>query len=199
MYQIKLVIAYVIYQFHILSYKRSKLKSLIDLDVNYWCRRRDIHISSQTMRLVYLLKFCPQFRNLFYFRCRGIWNIFQRLCPKDSTISIADDMNNITGGGIYFEHAICTFIACHSMGVGCTVRQLTTIGVKSEKRHEEKPIIGDYVDFGANCTCIGAITIGNHAVIGAGAVVVRDVPERAIVAGNPAKVIGYVDNSHHTS
>lgn len=189
---IKLLVARVIYSIHILIYKRSNNKILIDADVDYWCQRKNIQFKSKTKRLIYMLKFCPQFRNLFYFRCRGIWNIVQKLCPKDPTISIASDMNEICGGGVYFEHAICTRIACRSMGIGCTFRQLTTIGVKSEKRHEEKPIIGNYVDFGANCTCIGAITIGNYAVIGAGAVVVKDVPERGIVAGNPARIVGYV-------
>ena len=43
---------------------------------------------------------------------------------------------------------------------------------------------------GANAVIIGAIKIGDGAVIGAGAVVVKDVPPGAVVAGNPARVIG---------
>lgn len=70
-------------------------------------------------------------------------------------------------------------------------RQLTTIGVKSRERYLDCPTILNNVEFGANVTCIGNITIGNNAVIGAGAVVVKDVPDNAIVAGNPAKIIGY--------
>jgi putative colanic acid biosynthesis acetyltransferase WcaB len=46
------------------------------------------------------------------------------------------------------------------------------------------------VDVGANAVIIGAIRIGDGAVIGAGAVVVKDVPPGAVVAGNPAQVIG---------
>ena len=38
---------------------------------------------------------------------------------------------------------------------------------------------------------IGGVKIGNNSVIGAGAVVVSDVPNNAVVAGNPAKVIKY--------
>jgi acetyltransferase-like isoleucine patch superfamily enzyme len=45
------------------------------------------------------------------------------------------------------------------------------------------------VDVGANAVILGAITIGDGAVIGAGAVVLKDVPARAVVAGNPARVI----------
>ena len=51
---------------------------------------------------------------------------------------------------------------------------------------------GDNVDVGANAILIGPIHIGDGAVIGAGAVVVKDVPARTIVAGNPAKVIRYL-------
>lgn len=45
---------------------------------------------------------------------------------------------------------------------------------------------------GAGCICVGAITIGKWAMVAAGAVVVKDVPEYALVAGVPAKQIGWV-------
>lgn len=46
---------------------------------------------------------------------------------------------------------------------------------------------------GANATLLPGITIGRYAMIGAGAVVTRDVPERAVVVGNPGKIIRYVE------
>lgn len=46
---------------------------------------------------------------------------------------------------------------------------------------------------GANATILPGITIGEHAMVGAGAVVTRDVPPNAIVVGNPARIVGYVD------
>jgi UDP-2-acetamido-3-amino-2,3-dideoxy-glucuronate N-acetyltransferase len=45
---------------------------------------------------------------------------------------------------------------------------------------------------GSNATIICGVTVGAAAVVGAGAVVTRDVPDHAIVAGNPARVIGDV-------
>lgn len=51
--------------------------------------------------------------------------------------------------------------------------------------------IGDYVFVGSNVTIANACRIGDWAVIGANSVIVRDVPEGAIVAGSPARVIGY--------
>jgi len=46
--------------------------------------------------------------------------------------------------------------------------------------------------FGANCTIVCGNTIGAYAFIGAGAVVVRDVADHALVVGNPARQIGWV-------
>ena len=47
---------------------------------------------------------------------------------------------------------------------------------------------------GANSTILPGITIGAHAMVGAGSVVTRDVPVNAIVVGNPARITGYVDS-----
>lgn len=47
---------------------------------------------------------------------------------------------------------------------------------------------------GANATILPGIVIGVNAMIGAGSVVTRSVPENAIVVGNPARIMGYVDS-----
>ena len=46
---------------------------------------------------------------------------------------------------------------------------------------------------GANATVLPGVTVGEHAMVGAGAVVTADVPPRAVVVGNPARVVRYVD------
>ena len=46
---------------------------------------------------------------------------------------------------------------------------------------------------GANATILCGITIGEYALIGSGSVVTKDVPDYALVIGNPGKVIGLVD------
>lgn len=46
---------------------------------------------------------------------------------------------------------------------------------------------------GSNATILGNLTIGEGAIVGAGSVVTRDVPPRAVVAGNPAKLLRYLD------
>ncbi len=52
--------------------------------------------------------------------------------------------------------------------------------------------VGRRASIGSNATIMGGITVGENSIVGAGAVVTRDVPEFAIVAGVPARVIGDV-------
>lgn len=50
-------------------------------------------------------------------------------------------------------------------------------------------IIGDHVWIGKNALILKGVTIGNGAIVAAGSIVVKDVPARSLVAGNPAKII----------
>ena len=62
----------------------------------------------------------------------------------------------------------------------------------------KKELKGAYIKkqaiIGANSTLLPGITIGEHAFIGAGSVVIRDVPDKCVVAGNPAKIINKIEN-----
>lgn len=60
--------------------------------------------------------------------------------------------------------------------------------------HHAPVIIGDDVFVGMNALILKGVTIGPGSVVGAGSVVTRDVPEGAIVAGNPARIIDPVSN-----
>jgi len=48
---------------------------------------------------------------------------------------------------------------------------------------------------GANATLLPGVTVGEKAMVGAGAVVTKDVPSCAVVVGNPAKIVRYLDDS----
>ena len=63
------------------------------------------------------------------------------------------------------------------------------------KQHQgalPKTVIKKGASIGANATILAGINIGESAMIGAGAVVVKDVPKNAVVAGNPAKILRYL-------
>lgn len=56
-------------------------------------------------------------------------------------------------------------------------------------------LVKEGASLGANCTIICGITIGNNAMVGAGSVVTKDVPDYALVVGIPAKVVGWVSEA----
>ena len=92
------------------------------------------------------------------------------------------------GPNLRLYHGVATVI--HEsvvIGKNCTLRHATTLGMKN--RENDVPVLGDHVDIGCNSVIIGAIHIGNGAMIGAGSVVLHDVPENSVVAGNPARVL----------
>lgn len=60
----------------------------------------------------------------------------------------------------------------------------------------EKTLVERGASIGANATILAGIRIGERAMVGAGSVVTKNVPAKAIVVGNPARIIGYVDEKN---
>jgi len=56
-------------------------------------------------------------------------------------------------------------------------------------------LVREGATLGANCTVVCGHTIGRHAFVGAGAVVTKDVPDFALVVGNPGRVVGWVSEA----
>jgi acetyltransferase-like isoleucine patch superfamily enzyme len=67
---------------------------------------------------------------------------------------------------------------------------------RSRKIPAQYPVttVGQGASIGANATILPGIHIGSGAMVGAGSVVTRDVPENAVVKGNPAVISGYLEN-----
>lgn len=136
--------------------------------------------------LLFFLHNSNYYRSLFYYRigpAKALLISWYRPGCKYFVIPYSTKI----GSGFCFYHPFSTILNAQSIGKNCTCGHNTTLGKKGTQR----PIIGDNVYLGVGSMVIGGVNIGNNAVVGAGAVVVKDVPDNAIVAGNPAKVIKY--------
>ena len=87
------------------------------------------------------------------------------------------------GGIVINEHAI--------LGGNCNISQGVTIGKANRGKRAGCPTIGDNVYIGPGAKIFGHIMIGNNVAVGANCVVTRDVPDNAVVAGVPGRVISY--------
>ena len=79
------------------------------------------------------------------------------------------------------------------IGPNATFTNDRTPRSKSTPSTFDQTVIEHGASIGANATIIGGIMIGSYALIGAGSVVTKSVPAHALVYGNPAKQIGWVD------
>jgi serine O-acetyltransferase len=97
------------------------------------------------------------------------------------------------GTGVYFPHGDAHIHGETTIGDCCIIGVHTGIGLRgsffSDDMGTRGPTIGAYTRVGTGSKVLGAVTVGERAVIGAGAVVINDVPEAATVVGVPARVV----------
>lgn len=97
----------------------------------------------------------------------------------------------VIGGGLFIAHA--NGIIVHNdaqLGRHCNLGQQVTIGVGG-RAHRGTPVIGDRAFVGPGAKLFGPIHLGHDVAVGANAVVLKDVPDNAVVAGIPAQVMNY--------
>ncbi len=194
--------------------RSSKIKSCIYLFLNFyrifWCmllylRAKNKSIIKEDLiqnvkgNLFYALLINKPFRSVFYYRVQNqkvlskIAKFFIR--PLDSIeIYISPDK---IGGGFRLLHNIGAVITPYSAGKNLTVAQGVTIGGNIERDYpsgRHTPVLGDNVHVSTNAVVIGGITIGDNVMIGAGAVVTKDLPSNCVAAGVPAKVIKFKES-----
>jgi serine O-acetyltransferase len=93
------------------------------------------------------------------------------------------------GRGLFIDHGMGVVIGeTAEVGDNVTLLQGVTLGGTSLKREKRHPTLGNNVVVGAGAKIIGALTIGDGSRIGAGSVVVRDVPPNSVVVGVPGRV-----------
>lgn len=94
------------------------------------------------------------------------------------------------GNGLFIDHGMGVVIGeTAQVGDGVTLYQGVTLGGTSLLHGKRHPTIGNNVVIGLNSSVLGAITVGENSRVGAGSVVVKDVPPNATVVGVPARVV----------
>lgn len=94
------------------------------------------------------------------------------------------------GQGFFIDHGMGVVIGeTTEIGDNVTIYQGVTLGGTSLNKGKRHPTIGNNVTVGLHSAVLGAITVGDNSKIGAGSVVVKDVPPNATVVGIPARVV----------
>jgi serine O-acetyltransferase len=95
----------------------------------------------------------------------------------------------VVGRRVILEHSGGMVLVAQSIGNDVTIRQNTTFGIARLDDRTGRPIIGNGVELGTGAVVLGRIVVGDDAVVGANAVVVRSVPPLAVVGGVPSRLI----------
>jgi serine O-acetyltransferase len=106
------------------------------------------------------------------------------------TTGISIEPKATIGAGLFIAHFGGIIVGSDVvMGTNCNISQGVTLGVDGRGENRGSPTLGNRVFVGPGAKVLGKIMIGSDAAIGANAVVTKDVPERAVAVGVPAKVI----------
>jgi serine O-acetyltransferase len=129
-------------------------------------------------------------RTLLYYRlrlaggpCRALGAVLRNVYRGEPAMElICADI----GPGLMFMHGFATIVNAERIGRDCQISQQVTVGYSDRGG---PPVLGDRVRIGANAVVLGPITLHDDAVVGAGAVVIDDVPAGKVVGGVPARVL----------
>ena len=96
------------------------------------------------------------------------------------------------GKGLFIGHW-GNIVINHKAVIGnyCNIGQGVTLGYVSRGSKQGCPTLGDRVWIGANAVVVGNIRVGNDVLIAPLSFVNQDIPDRAVVVGNPGKIVSY--------
>ena len=164
------------------------LKDIIKRDLS------KVRFDTDIKSFISALLFNQSFRLLFFYRCSKyktlltpIFALLNRCFQNKQLVFISKQAE--IGSGFCIGHCFSIIISKCKIGDDVTIMQQVTIGSSRGGGRAGYPSIGNQCFIGAGAKIIGNVTIGDNVVIGANAVVTKDIPEYSVAAGIPAKVI----------
>ena len=144
------------------------------------------------------------FHRLAHFFCTAKFDLIARIISQFSRFLTGIEIHPKAkiGKNLFIDHGMGVVIGETSdVGDNVTIYHMATLGgiapsinsndQRNIKRH---PTIKDSVVIGSGAQVLGPVTVGKFAKIGANAVVTKDVPEKAVMVGIPAKNVGVADD-----
>ena len=124
-------------------------------------------------------------------------------CTLGQNVNIANNVkigNNVkiqNNVSVYEGVELEDFVFCGPSIVFTNIKIPRCEFPKNKSKLYQKTLVKKSASLGANATILCGITIGKYSLIGAGSVVLKNVPDFALVVGNPGKIIGWGDEKGH--
>jgi serine O-acetyltransferase len=175
---------------HIFLLKYHPSRNCIVLDIERWSslsflRKRPETAWGTIWSFIQLLTYLPEYRTLFYYRIGWVSKLLFPFCPPMQT-PLFGKVDEGIGPGFFILHGWGSRISAKKIGKNCCIFQHVTVG---HTNATDKPTIGDNVTIYAGAKVLGNIRVGDNSIVGANAVVLKDVPENCTVVGIPAYIV----------
>ena len=106
-----------------------------------------------------------------------------------------DNNNIIIGNNVMIAPDVKIYTATHSVHLAERMPERTCPGASICDTIARPVLIEDGVWIGGGSTILPGVTVGQNSVIGAGSVVVKDIPANSIAVGNPCRVIKNIEDN----
>ncbi|MBR1177904.1 MULTISPECIES: serine O-acetyltransferase EpsC [Bradyrhizobium] len=181
--------------------QKTKIVDKIKEDLAHYASRE--HTPVTPAFVIRMLLLTPGFQFVFawriqeaLFRVPLVGRILRRIVWWFSCLLFGSEIALAANvdGGLYIPHPYGIVVGASDIGKRVTLLQHITIGRKDHS-DRGRPRIEDGASLMAGCVVLGSITIGSNSMIGANAVVLKDVPPNSIAVGAPAKILPRSDVS----